>query len=103
MSSKLWTVELAGKAKKQLRKIEKEHKDIFAIYQFFERDLMMNGPTLNTWPNYTKEKGRGKGIDKRHCHLKKGKPTWVACYEIVDKEIKLLEVYYVGTHEKAPY
>lgn len=103
MLSKSWTIELTSKAKKQLRKMEKEHREIFTIYQFLERDLMINGPALNTWPNYTKEKGLGKDIDKRHCHLKKGKPTWVACYEVLNKEVKLLEVYYVGTHEKAPY
>ena len=101
--SKLWTVELTSRAKKQLRRLEKEQKEVFEIYQFFERDLMINGPALSTWPNYTKERGCGKGIDKRHCHLKKGKPTWVACYEVINKKVRLLEVYYVGTHEKAPY
>lgn len=103
MSLELWTVTLTNQAKKQLKKIEKEHKDIFEIYHLLERDLIINGPTLNTWPNYTKEKGIKKGIDKRHCHLKKGKPTWVACYEVIDKKVQFLEVYYVGTHEKAPY
>jgi len=38
-----------------------------------------------------------------HCHLKKGRPTYIAVWEINDKEIKLVEVTYVGTHEKAPY
>ena len=64
---------------------------------------MLNGPNLNTWPNYTKEKGTTKEIDKRHCHLKKSRPTWVVCYSVIDKKTKLIEVYYVGTHEKAPY
>jgi hypothetical protein len=42
-------------------------------------------------------------VDKRHCHLIKGRPTYVACWEVKDPKNKILEVYYVGTHEKAPY
>lgn len=33
----------------------------------------------------------------------KGHPTYVAIWEIMDKEIRLIEVTYAGTHEKAPY
>jgi hypothetical protein len=50
------------------------------------------------WPNYSKLAG-----GRHHCHLKKGKPTYVAVWEVLDKDIKLIEVQYVGTHEKAPY
>lgn len=64
-------------------------------------DLEEDGPTQKNWPHYSKLKGHGKGVDKRHCHLLKGKPTYVACWEVTGK--KNLEVYYVGTHEKAPY
>jgi mRNA-degrading endonuclease RelE of RelBE toxin-antitoxin system len=35
--------------------------------------------------------------------LMKGKPTYVAVWEEQNKEIKLVEVIYAGTHEKAPY
>ena len=28
--------------------------------------------------------------------------TYVAVWEVIDKEIRLVEVSYVGTHEKAP-
>jgi hypothetical protein len=41
--------------------------------------------------------------DRHHCHLKKGKPTYVAVWEVKNREIRLIEVTYVGTHEKAPY
>ena len=99
----MWNVILTTRAKKQLKKIEKERNDIFCIYEALERDLILNGPVAKSWHNYTRESGIKKGIDRRHCHLKKGKPTWVACWEVVNKKIKLLEVYYVGTHEKAPY
>ena len=38
-----------------------------------------------------------------HCHLKKGKPTYVAVWKVTDKENRPVEVRYVGTHEKADY
>ena len=44
-----------------------------------------------------------KTEDKRHCHLIKGRPTYVCCWAIINKQKKIIEVYYVGTHEKAPY
>lgn len=40
---------------------------------------------------------------RHHCHIKKGRPCYVAIWEERDRSIKLVEVTYVGTHEKAPY
>lgn len=55
------------------------------------------GPVRGNWKNY------GKLSDIRHhCHLKSGHPTYVVCWEITDKKVQIMEVYYVGTHEKAP-
>lgn len=54
------------------------------------------------WPNYGKLHGKVTE-DKRHCHFKKGKPTYVCCWEVIDDGVKIIEVYYAGTHEKAPY
>jgi len=65
-------------------------------------DLANKGPALPDWPNYGRLHGK-KSVDKRHCHLQKGKPTYVCCWEVIDKQRKIIEVYYVGTHEKAPY
>lgn len=61
-------------------------------------DLEENGPVRGKWSNYGKLTGR-----RHHCHLKKGKPCYVAVWEVADKEIKLIEVVYAGTHEGAPY
>lgn len=69
--------------------------------RFLFEELATRGPTLLDWPNYGKLRGL-KG-DKRHCHLQKGRPTYVCCWEVIDKNSKIIEVYYVGTHEKAPY
>ncbi len=56
------------------------------------------GPVRGNWPNYGK---LGRGV--HHCHLKKGRPTWVAVWEVKDDKACLVEVIYAGTHEKAPY
>lgn len=55
-------------------------------------------PYRSNWPNYTVMQH-----DDFHCHIKKGRPTYVVCWKIIDKKNKLIEVYYAGTHEKAPY
>lgn len=57
-----------------------------------------NGPIRGDWPNFSTLPGH-----RYHCHLRKGRPTYVAIWEVVDKEIRLIEVTYAGTHEKAPY
>jgi mRNA-degrading endonuclease RelE of RelBE toxin-antitoxin system len=61
-------------------------------------ELATMGPIRGNWPNYGK-----LGPGRHHCHLKKGKPTYVAVWQEGDREIKLIEVIYVGTHQKAPY
>ncbi len=60
-------------------------------------EIEISGPVRGNWPNYSKlVNGR------HHCHLKKGRPTYVAVWS-EDKETITVEVIYVGTHEKAPY
>jgi hypothetical protein len=60
-------------------------------------DIELSGPVRGNWPNYSK-----LGDGRHHCHLKKGKPTYVAVWR-VEKETVTVEVIYVGTHERAPY
>ena len=93
----LWTVEVHGRAAKRLLKLPTGIQDIFALLYL---DLRQNGPAAPNWPNY----GKLQGIPgAHHCHLKKGKPTYVAVWWEVREEEKLIEVKYVGTHENAPY
>ena len=90
-----WTVTIKKKVDKQIRKLP---KSVQANLVALIREIEFSGPVRGNWPNY------GKIIDDiHHCHLKKGKPTYVAVWEVTDKQIKLIEVSYVGTHEKAPY
>lgn len=61
-------------------------------------EIEHKGPVRGNWPNY----GRLSG-NLHHCHLKKGRPTYVAVWEVIDNTASLVEVTYAGTHEKAPY
>ena len=97
--NKLWIVRPTKAADKQAAKLSKNI--LFKLYLLF-KDLTNKGPTVPHWPNYGKLHGK-KGNDKRHCHLQKGKPTYVCCWAVIDKKTKTIEVYYVGTHERAPY
>jgi hypothetical protein len=48
----------------------------------------MNGPAPGKgWSNYGKLKGNKE--DLRHCHLIKGNPTYVCCWEVIDKKSEL--------------
>lgn len=61
-------------------------------------DIQCNGPVRGNWKNYGK-----LGPEDHHCHLKRGRPTYVACWKVINRNSNIVEVYYVGTHEKAPY
>ena len=94
-----WKVYFSEKAAKQARKLNKR---VVSILDLLVSDLRNNGAAPGKgWPNYGILKGK-KG-DLRHCHLIKGKPTYVCCWEVIDKHNRIIEVNYVGTHEKAPY
>ncbi|HHB75384.1 MAG TPA: cytotoxic translational repressor of toxin-antitoxin stability system [Desulfobulbus sp.] len=90
-----WTVTVSKKVGKKISKLPARVKKSLA---FLMREIELNGPARGQWPNYGK-----LGKNKYHCHLKKGQPTYVAVWIVKDKEIRLVEVTYAGTHEKAPY
>ena len=92
---KPWQVTLSPKARKQKDRLP---KTIQEPVLFLVRDMEQRSPVRGDWPNYEK-----LGHGRHHCHLRKGKPTYVSVWVERDKEIRLIEVEYVGTHEKAPY
>ncbi len=100
-----WRAYLSGEAKKQYNKLKhsgQKRPSIIDVIDALVIDLSLNGPFLRHWPNYGPIKeGRNKVF--QHCHLKKGKPTYVACWRVTDEKEKKIEVFYVGTHENAPY
>jgi mRNA-degrading endonuclease RelE of RelBE toxin-antitoxin system len=90
-----WTVKISRKLQRQIKKLPATVQDNLLILL---RDINLLGPIRREWPNFG-----GLGRDRYHCHLKKGRPTYVAVWEVISKQVRLIEVKYVGTHEKAPY
>ena len=90
-----WSVTIKKKLKKQLGQLPKGVKaNLIALI----KDIENYGPVRGNWPNYGQLSG-----NRHHCHFKKGQPTYVAVWQVKDKVIRLVEVIYAGTHEKAPY
>jgi hypothetical protein len=90
-------MKFTSKAEKQAKNVPpKVRESLFALVL----EIRKLGPTRTTWHNYGKIRGKK---DCYHCHLKKGKPTYIAIWKVTDKESKLVEVRYVGTHENADY
>ena len=98
---RLWTVTISHQASKGIRKLPKAIQEIFAVLAL---ELEKLGPERVTWKNYGKlKKDKTIPSNSYHCHLKKGRPTYVACWRVSDQSNRLIEIFYVGTHEKAPY
>lgn len=94
-----WKISFTNKAVKQTKLLNEQ---VILALQVLVDNLRTYGPAPGKhWHNYSKLHGK-RNEDKRHCHLIKGNPTYVCCWE-VKKSDKQIEVYYVGTHEKAPY
>lgn len=84
-------VNIKKKAEKGLDKLPKQVKQLLFL---LIADLQNSGPIQKDWHNFLSlEKG------KYHCHLNY---RYVACWSNSKEEI-LIEVYYVGSREKAPY
>lgn len=72
-----WIVRTTRTVDKQVEKLSEKVK---LQLRFLFIDLANKGPALPNWPNYSKLHGK-KGIDKRHCYLQRGKPTYVCCWK----------------------
>lgn len=91
----IWTVQIMRRALKQVDRLPVKVRESLAD---LIRDMELYGPVRGNWPNYSR-----LSENRHHCHIKKGQPTYVTIWEVTDKGIKLIEVTYAGTHEKAPY
>ena len=91
----MWKVMIHAKVQKALKILP---EPVRLAFMQLALELEANGPVAGRWPNYGK-----LGKSQHHCHLKKGKPTYVSVWWEIKEESKLIEVTYVGTHEKAPY
>lgn len=87
----MYEVILKGKVAKKLNRLPENVQELFFRLQ---DDLESSGPIQALWSRYSKI-----GKDKYHCHLNY---NYVACWRHEKKTI-IIEVYYVGSRENAPY
>jgi mRNA-degrading endonuclease RelE of RelBE toxin-antitoxin system len=87
-----WEVSHSKKSAKQIKQLPEK---IFDALMTLEAEIEISGPIRGNWPNYSK-----LGKDQYHCHLSY---KYVACWKVIDKRVQLVEVYYVGGRENAPY
>ncbi len=86
-----YIVKIKRKIERNLKELPDRVQDLFS--QLIE-DLREQGPIQPYWPNYGK-----LSENEYHCHLTY---RYVACWRQEQGSISV-EVYYVGSREKAPY
>lgn len=93
-----WAVRFSTKAEKQYLKLKQSgsRPPINDVIDLLVMELEEEGPERINWPNYGP-------LSKSTYHPKKGRPTYVACWTVLNHTLKQIEIYYVGTHEGAPY
>jgi hypothetical protein len=93
-----WTVTFSAKAAKQKARLPTrmaERLDALRV------KIELAGPVQPGLPHFGRLNGWPGEV--YHCHLNKGRPTYVAVWQVEAGQVRLVEVIYVGTHEKAPY
>ena len=80
--------------KKIMKSIDKMPGKVRKKMFFLIEDLAKNGPLQKDWPNYSI-----LSDNLFHCHLTH---KWVACWKH-EKNSIIIEVYYAGSRENAPY
>jgi mRNA-degrading endonuclease RelE of RelBE toxin-antitoxin system len=86
-----YEVRIKRKIERGLGKLPSDVKKLFFL---LVADLQVEGPIQKSWQNFSP-----LGDDRYHCHLNY---RYVACWTCRKNEIAI-EVYYVGSREKAPY
>lgn len=90
-----WDVRIKKRCIKQINGLPVNAKKALDV---LVAEIRLLGPVRGNWANYGK-----LSKNRHHCHIKKGKPTYVAVWEEHEEGIQIIEVIYVGTHEKAQY
>jgi hypothetical protein len=95
-----WTVGITNRAAKGRDNLP---PDLACVFMFLLREIEQGGPVPGgkKWKNYGKLQGV-KG-EVHHCHLNNNRPVYVVVWKVLDRENKIMEVQYVGSHENAPY
>ena len=92
-----WTVKLSKEIQKQIEKLPFSPRKRLNL---LVAEIQKYGPMRDRWPNYGRIRGKK---DCYHCHLKKGTPTYVAVWKVIEDEIEIVEIKYAGTHEGVDY
>ena len=80
----LWHVSLSTKADKQAKRMK---KDVLDRLTKLLKSIEIKGPIQKEWPHFSSlEKSKLVPKDSYHCHIKRGRPTYVACWQEVDKK-----------------
>jgi mRNA-degrading endonuclease RelE of RelBE toxin-antitoxin system len=87
-----WTVNIKKKVQKELKILPENVREAL---ESLVVDLEDGGPVRGDWPNYSKLAG-----NRHHCHLNY---SFVAVWEEENKQLKIIEVTYVGSRKNAPY
>jgi mRNA-degrading endonuclease RelE of RelBE toxin-antitoxin system len=80
--------------KKVARGLNEMPANIQKLFFLLIADLQADGPVQRSWQNFSP-----LGMNRYYCHLNY---RYVACWTCRNNEI-VIEVYYVGSREKAPY
>lgn len=87
-----WTVTIKKKVAKGLAKLP---KNVQEALESLVVDLEDGGPVRGDWPNYSK-----LADGSYHCHLNY---SYVAIWIEENRQLRIIEVTYVGSRENAPY
>jgi len=96
-----WDVLYTSSALKQKAKLPGKVQNQLDL---LAKEIEIAGPIRRNWSHFGSLK-KDKRIPENsyHCHIKSGRPTYVVCWQVEDKIAKIVEIFYVGTHENAPY
>lgn len=86
-----WSVCFSARAAKQSRKLSARQYDLLLRLVV---DLQSYGPKVPRWQNYS-----SLGGERHHCHLSY---RWVTCWRVHPAR-RIIEIYYTGSRENAPY
>jgi mRNA-degrading endonuclease RelE of RelBE toxin-antitoxin system len=89
----IWNVEIKKKVQRRLAKLPGDVQEKALALAIDLRNHGKN-PGKN-WKNFSPLSN-----NTFHCHLSY---SYVACWEVINEKIRLMEVYYVGSREDAPY
>jgi len=96
-----WKISYSNRAKKAALKLPVRAK---AQLDVLAKELETCGPYRKNWPHYGPLKKAPQIPENAyHCHISSGRPTYVVCWQVEDRTLKIIEIFYVGTHENSPY